>query len=273
MKKRKRSNHNNTEKKPFSGNDARRRRYKQAHETISLYGFHAVQAALMNPQRVCHRLQLTKNAHDDMQATLKNSPHRPKPEIVTPDQLKKQLPDGTVHQGVLLETQPLDEPDLESLIATGRPLVILDQLTDPRNIGAILRSATVFGAAGLVTTRHHSPIAAGALAKAASGALEVTPICAVGNLARCLKTLTQAGYLTIGLDETGERTIADLPAQSPIALVMGAEGKGLRRLTKENCQELVRLPHADRSDTHFTTLNVSNAAAVSLYAVFMKAGD
>ncbi|MGC6475622.1 MAG: 23S rRNA (guanosine(2251)-2'-O)-methyltransferase RlmB [Parvibaculales bacterium] len=273
MKKRKRSNHNNTEKKPFSGNAAKRRRDIQAHDTISLYGFHAVQAALMNPKRVCHKLQLTKNAHHELHATLEKMPHKLTPEIVTPDQLKKQLPDGTVHQGVMLETQPLDEPELESLVATGRPLVILDQVTDPRNIGAILRSATVFGAAGLITTRHHSPIAAGALAKAASGALEVTPICAVGNLARCLKTLAQAGYLTIGLDETGNRTIAELPQNMPIALVMGAEGKGLRRLTKENCDELVRLPHADQTGSQFTTLNVSNAAAVSLYAVFMNAGD
>jgi 23S rRNA (guanosine2251-2'-O)-methyltransferase len=141
----------------------------------------------------------------------------------------------------------------------------LDQVTDPRNIGAIIRAATVFGSGGLIMTRHSSPASGGALAKTASGALEKMPLVRVANLARCLESLTEAGYLTCGLDEEGTQWLGDIPRDQPIACVMGAEGKGLRRLTKENCAQLVRLTATDASS--FATLNVATATAVALYEI------
>jgi 23S rRNA (guanosine2251-2'-O)-methyltransferase len=184
----------------------------------------------------------------------------------SPRDLDRLLGAEAVHQGALAEVEPLAEPSLSELIAAAEakasPLVVLDQVTDPHNVGAILRSAAVMGAAGLVMTARHSPPLAGGLAKAASGALELVPITLVGNLARALGEMGEAGVRRIGLDGEAQVAIEDEPFQPPAALVLGAEGKGLRRLTRELCDALVRIGGSGP----LASLNVSNAAAVALYA-------
>lgn len=233
-----------------------------------IYGLHAVIAALQNPHRKCQRLMATKNALREIRQQAE-IPANLEVQEATPEQINKKLKPGTVHQGVLLHAAPLPEVSLDSVIASGKPIIVLDKVTDPRNIGAIIRAATVFGAGGLIMTRHNSPLSSGALAKTASGALEKMPLVRVANLARCLESLAEAGYLTCGLDEEGTEWLGDIPRDQPIACVMGAEGKGLRRLTKENCTHLVRLTLTDTLTStgkeSFATLNVATATAVALY--------
>jgi 23S rRNA (guanosine2251-2'-O)-methyltransferase len=188
-----------------------------------------------------------------------------RPEIKKPQELAALLPSDAVHQGMVLDCAPLPEPDLADLAASGKSLLVLDQVSDPRNVGAILRAAAVFGAGGIILPRRNSPPPAGTLAKTASGALEVVPLVTVTNLARALETLHKAGYMSIGLDERGDTLIGDVPKDRPLAVVMGAEGPGLRRLTRETCDMLARLPVAD--DAGFATLNVATATAVTLYAL------
>ena len=177
-----------------------------------------------------------------------------------PDAIAARLPPDAVHQGLYPETDPLPSPPIEELAADGIVLV-LDQITDPHNVGAIFRSAAAFAATAIVTTARHSPEATGVLAKSASGALEHVPLVAVQNLARALAALKARGFLVIGLDSSGDEDSAGLTLRQPLALVLGAEGKGLRQLTKETCDHVARLdlPGAIQS------LNVSNAAAVALY--------
>lgn len=233
---------------------------------VRLYGIHAVAAALANPARVIGKLLATDNAeHRLAEAIAKRGARTQK---VTPRDLDRMLGADTVHQGALLETEDLEEPTIEALAercATAGPLLVLDQVTDPHNVGAILRSAAVLGAGGLVMTRRHSPPLAGALAKAASGGLEIVPVALVGNLARALEELGELGVRRIGLDGEGETTIDAVGLSGAVALVLGAEGKGLRRLTRESCDALARVPSAGA----FGSLNVSNAAAVALYAAAM----
>ncbi|MEI9805997.1 MAG: RNA methyltransferase, partial [Pseudolabrys sp.] len=166
------------------------------------------------------------------------------------------------HQGLYLEADPLTSPAVEDLPAHGVVLV-LDQITDPHNVGAIFRSAAAFAVSAIVTTQRHSPDATGALAKAASGALENVPLVSVQNLARGLAALKQSGFLVVGLDSSGDSDLAALPLRTPLALVLGAEGKGLRQLTKETCDYVARI----ELPGDLKSLNVSNAAAVALYAV------
>jgi 23S rRNA (guanosine2251-2'-O)-methyltransferase len=163
----------------------------------------------------------------------------------------------------MLETEPLDEPNFDDLAATanGRPLIVLDQVTDPHNVGAILRSAAVFGAAGIVMTRRHSPPLNGVLAKSASGALEMVPVARVQNLSRALDELREAGFALVGLDGAADNRIETLDWSQPTALVMGAEGKGLRELTRKTCDTLARIT----TDGPIASLNVSNAAAIALH--------
>ncbi|MBA2127414.1 23S rRNA (guanosine(2251)-2'-O)-methyltransferase RlmB [Hyphomicrobium methylovorum] len=229
---------------------------------LELFGLHAVEAALRNPARRAHRLLLTENAERRLIEAL--GAISPPIERVTPRDLDRRLGADTVHQGVLLETEPLPEPHFEDLAkdANARPLIVLDQVTDPHNVGAILRSASVFGASGLVMTRRHSPPLNGVLAKSASGALELVPVALVANLARALDELKEAGFTVLGLDGEAEQSIADADWSRPTAIVMGAEGKGLRELTRKTCDSLVRIPQ----DGQLASLNVSNAAAVALYA-------
>jgi len=230
---------------------------------VVIYGWHTVTAALQNPARRLRKLLATENAarrltDEDVKSALA-------PEIVRPSAIAERLLPDAVHQGLYLETDPLPSPAVEDLPAKGIVLV-LDQITDPQNVGAIFRSAAAFAAAAIVTTQRHSPEATGALAKAASGALELVPLVSVQNLARGLAALKASGFLVVGLDSSGDTDLAALPLRAPLALVLGAEGKGLRQLTKETCDHVARieLPGA------ITSLNVSNAAAVSLYVVSKK---
>jgi 23S rRNA (guanosine2251-2'-O)-methyltransferase len=226
-------------------------------DTVVLYGWHTVVAALANPERRFRRLLATENAARRL-AEEKPSPGI-KVEIVRPEAIDALVGADAVHQGLYAETDPLPSPALEE-VASG-VLLVFDQITDPHNVGAILRSAAAFGVTAAVTTARHSPEATGVLAKAASGALEYVPIVTVGNLAQALRTLKDLGTLLVGLDSSGEANLADVVFSAPIALVLGAEGKGLRQLTRTTCDVVARLdlPGAIKS------LNVSNATALALY--------
>src|SRR5580658_10209418 len=223
-----------------------------------LYGWHTVTLALANPKRQLRKLLLTENAARRL--TEENIPTRIAPEIVRPSQIDQLLGPDAVHQGLLAEADPLPSPDIATLPQEGMVLV-LDQITDPHNVGAILRSAAAFSVNAIVTTARHSPEATGVLAKAASGALELVPIALVQNLARALAALKERGFLVVGLDSAAPDDLSALELRAPLALVLGAEGKGLRQLTGATCDRLARLdlPGAIKS------LNVSNAAALSLY--------
>jgi len=223
-----------------------------------LYGWHTVAAALANPKRTVRKITATENAARRLTEEGLTLPVTP--EIVRPEAIAARLSPDAVHQGLLVEADPLPSPDLEDLEAAGTVLV-LDQITDPHNVGAILRTAAGFGVAAVVTTARHSPEATGALAKAASGALEYVPIVTVQNLARAMAELKERGYLLVGLDSSGDAELGDVPLRAPLALVLGAEGKGLRQLTRDSCDHLGRLELPGR----IKSLNVSNAAALALY--------
>ena len=227
---------------------------------VVMYGWHTVTAALRNPARHLRKLLVTENAA----RRLTDEGVKPAiaPEIVRPSAIAERLLPDAVHQGLYLETDPLPSPAVEELPAKGIVLV-LDRITDPHNVGAIFRSAAAFAATAIVTTQRHSPEATGALAKAASGALENVPLVNVQNLARGLAALKQSGFLVVGLDSSGDSDLAALPLRAPLALVLGAEGKGLRQLTKETCDHVARI----ELPGELKSLNVSNAAAVSLYVV------
>ncbi len=227
-------------------------------DTVVLYGWHTVMAALANPQRRFRRLLATENAARRLAEGEKPSAGV-KVEMVRPDAIDALVGPEAVHQGLYAETDPLPSPALEE-VASG-VLLVLDQITDPHNVGAILRSAAAFAATAVVTTARHSPEATGVLAKAASGALEYVPIVTVGNLAQALRTLKDLGTLLVGLDSSGEADLAKVTFATPVALVLGAEGKGLRQLTRTTCDVVARLdlPGAIKS------LNVSNATALALY--------
>jgi len=223
-----------------------------------LYGLHTVKAALENPARHIRRLLATENALRRLRED--GAPLPVEPEMVRPDALAARLGPEAVHQGALAEADPLPSPGVEEIPAQGIVLV-LDQITDPHNVGAIFRSAAAFAVSAIVTTARHSPEATGVLAKSASGALELVPLVTVQNLARGLAALKERGFLLVGLDSGGDSDLAATPLRAPLALVLGAEGKGLRQLTRETCDHVARLdlPGAIKS------LNVSNAAALALY--------
>jgi 23S rRNA (guanosine2251-2'-O)-methyltransferase len=225
-----------------------------------------VEAALANPSRAIARLYLTDNAERRLQEALAN--RRMAHERVLPKDLDRRLGADTVHQGALVEVEPLPEPSLAELVARGegRPIIALDQVTDPHNVGAILRSGAAFGAAGLVMTRRHSPPLDGALAKAASGALEHVPVALAQNLARALAELKELGCLVVGLDDDATDAIETLDWPSHAVLVLGAEGRGLRQLTRDSCDRLARIA----TEGAIASLNVSNAAAVALHLAAMQ---
>jgi 23S rRNA (guanosine2251-2'-O)-methyltransferase len=225
---------------------------------VILYGWHTVKAALENPARRIRRMFATENAarrlaEDGLTPAVEI-------ELVRPDAIAHRLGPDAVHNGLLAEADPLPSPELDELEPAGIVLV-LDQITDPHNVGAILRTAAGFAVAAVVTTARHSPEATGVLAKSASGALEYVPIVTVQNLARALEALRERGYLLVGLDSTGDIDLGDAPLQAPLALVLGAEGKGLRQLTRATCDRVARLDLPGR----IKSLNVSNAAALALY--------
>ena len=225
---------------------------------VILYGWHTVAAALANPERQIRKLFLTENAARRLAD--ENIDTRVPPEIVRPSEIDQRLGPDAVHQGLLAEAEPLPSPDIDTLPQQGIVLV-LDQITDPHNVGAILRTAAAFGVDALVTTERHSPELSGALAKSASGALELVPLVTVQNLARALNELNESGFMTVGLDSEGSADLGQVELQQPLALVLGAEGKGLRQLTRETCSVVARLDMPGE----IKSLNVSNAAVLALY--------
>jgi 23S rRNA (guanosine2251-2'-O)-methyltransferase len=235
---------------------------------VRLYGLHTVRAALDNPRRKIRKMLVTRNAAERLSiADLAALPF--KTELVEPKDIDRITGSDAVHQGVLIEAEPLKPKRLDTLGDT-KLVLVLDQVTDPHNVGAILRSAVAFGAGALITTARHSPQESGVLAKSASGALEHIDQIEVKNLADALGQLHEAGFQTIGLDSEGPAELEKTFDGEKIALVLGAEGKGLRQKTRETVTALARLdmPGAIHS------LNVSNAAAVSLYAAhaFLRRG-
>lgn len=239
-----------------------------AAQTVWMFGLHAVRDALLNPNRERLRLIVTRNAADKLAEAIAASGMVP--EIVDPRKFTAPLEPQSVHQGAALEVKPLDWGTIEDrcLAIGAQPprVVLLDRVTDPHNVGAILRSAEVFGASAVIAMQRHAAPETGALAKTASGALERQPYLRVRNLAEAIKTLQAMGYTVLGLDGAASRTIEQAVAplrDRPVALVLGAEGPGLREKTRETCDELVKIPFAH----DFGSLNVSNAAAVALYAV------
>jgi 23S rRNA (guanosine2251-2'-O)-methyltransferase len=253
-------------KKPTWVIDKERAKRQAANETVWLFGLHAVRDALMNPAREKLRLVLTKNAADKLGEAIAASGMTP--EIVDPRKFDVPIDPESVHQGAALEAKPLNWGSLEEVCVSGRGLplvVLLDRVTDPHNVGAVLRSAEVFGARAVIAPQRHSAPETGALAKTASGALERQPYLRVVNLSDAMEALRAMGYTLLGLAGEAEITLAEGLAKAgtrPVALVMGAEGPGMREKTQTTCDHLVRIP----ATGDFGSLNVSNAAAVALYA-------
>jgi 23S rRNA (guanosine2251-2'-O)-methyltransferase len=252
-------------RKPAWVVDKERGERREARETLWLFGLHAVRDALLNPRREKVRLVVTKNALDKLEAAVAASGMEP--EVVEPRRFDVPIDEGSVHQGAAVEVRPLNWGQFKDVCAAGEGLplvVLLDRVTDPHNVGAILRSAEVFGARAVIAPKHHSAPETGALAKTASGALERQPYLKVTNLAEAMSDLKDMGFRLIGLDGQAGITLAEAVAGAggrPVGLVLGAEGPGLREKTRETCDVLARIPFSGA----FGSLNVSNAAAVSLY--------
>ena len=229
-----------------------------------IYGIHSVGEALKNPRRRLHRLIATENGAFRLAEELRaHDLAMPIEAVLVPaDDITRQLTADAVPQGVLLLAEPLTPIEVED-IGDNALVLALDQITDPHNVGAILRSAAAFGVDAVIITERHSPSVTGVLAKAASGALEHVPFAFAKNLGNALEDLRKRGFLTLGLDSDAEYDLADTPIHRPVCIVLGAEGKGMRQRTRDIVEHMVRLemPGAIRS------LNVSNAAAITLYAV------
>ena len=227
------------------------------------WGRHAVEAALANPERVVRKLWATRAASERL-ALPKDLT------VVLADvaDLGRMVPSDTPHQGLVAEVDPLEDVWLSDILAQddGGPILVLDQVTDPHNVGAVLRSAAAFGAAAIVTQDRHAPAEGGALAKAASGALELVPWARVVNLSRALEEMAEAGYWRIGLAGETQTTLDAAFTPGKIALVLGAEGEGLRHNVAQHCDVIARLPISDRVES----LNISNAAAIALYATHQR---
>ncbi len=230
--------------------------------TVRLWGRHAVEAALMNPERRHRKLWATREGVDSLDGEL--PPDFPV-EWAQGQDLARLVARDAPHQGLVLECEPLPDIYLSDVLDAdpARPLLVLDQVTDPHNVGAIMRSAAAFDACAILTQDRHAPPESGTLAKSASGALEIVPWVRVVNLARALEEVAEAGYWRIGLAGEAEATLAESLPAGPVALVLGAEGEGMRHNIVQHCDALARLPISDAMES----LNVSNAAAISLYAV------
>jgi 23S rRNA (guanosine2251-2'-O)-methyltransferase len=242
-------------------------------QSLWIFGLHAVRDALQNPAREKLRLIVTKNAADKLGADIAQSGLAP--DIVDARKFAAPIDAGSVHQGAALEVKPLNWGDFDTVVMpagqSAPRLVLLDRVSDPHNVGAILRSAEVFGAAAVIAPTRHAAPETGALAKSASGALERQPYLRISNLGNTIEHLKNMGYICVGLDGTSTVALHHVAAQlynRPVALVMGAEGPGLRARTKDLCDHIVQIP-AMRG---FGSLNVSNAAAVSLYAFAVTSG-
>lgn len=237
-------------------------------DSVWLFGRHTVLAALANPVRRIARLLALPDTAAELAAAAGRSPAgRPAVETVEKAALAGCLPPGAVHQGMAALVRPLAETTLDDLLAPvtspadGRAVVVLDQIEDPRNVGAVLRSAAAFGASALIVQSRHAPGATAQLAKVASGALESVPVIRVVNIARTLDALQDAGFVCLGLDAEAQRTIAAAAPAGDVAFVLGSEGRGLRRLVRDGCDGLVAIPIGGAVES----LNVAVAAAIALY--------
>jgi 23S rRNA (guanosine2251-2'-O)-methyltransferase len=242
------------------GNHGRPQRPHSAPADDWIWGWHAVEAALANPARGAPvRLVATPDKARQIEAKFGRQKAL---EVADAHQIGLFLPQGAVHQGVAMRPAPLEDADLADFEPkAGAVLLVLDQVTDPQNVGAILRSAAAFGVAGVILQDRHAPKLAGALAKAAAGAVEKTPVARVVNLSRALDELTTAGWRAVGLAGEAERGLHEVLDGTPTVLVLGSEGEGLRRLVAEHCDELAKIPMPGG----FESLNVSAAAAIALY--------
>lgn len=232
-------------------------------KNVLIYGKHACLAALNNKNRQILKIYVTKNF--DTSAL----PHKLTaiPQIISNEDIERFIPTGSVHQGILIEALPLSEPGLDYVEKKGGIIVVLDQVTDPQNVGSILRTAAAFNVTAIIIPKDNAIAESSALAKAASGTLEIVPIIRVTNLVRSMEELKKSGYWFIGMDGNTDTSIGDLKDISAnTALVMGAEGKGLRRLTAESCDYIVKIPISSNVES----LNVSNAAAIGLYCLTGK---
>jgi 23S rRNA (guanosine2251-2'-O)-methyltransferase len=235
---------------------------------VRLWGRHAVEAALKNPDRNHRKLWATREGIASLDGEL---PADFPVEYAQPADLARLVARDAPHQGLVLDCDALEDVFLDEVLSSdpARPLVVLDQVTDPHNVGAIMRSAAAFNAAAIVTQDRHAPPESGTLAKSASGALEVVPWIRVVNLARALEEMAEAGYWRIGLDGEGKATLAEALPVGPIALVLGAEGEGMRHNIMQHCDAIARLPMSGAVES----LNVSNAAAIALYALATRPQD
>lgn len=251
----------------FKENERRNNRQsaKSSSNGLWLYGYHAVTSALQNPQRKIYRLLLSEETAAELPETL--IPSEVSHEIVNRADFEQILPKGAVHQGIAACVSALptvyeeDIPEKDVSV-----VVILDQVTDPHNVGAVMRSAAAFDADAVIITERNAPEMTGVLAKSASGALELLPLITVSNLSRTMQALKDRGYWCVGMDGSAEKTLRDASLPRKVALIMGSEGYGLRRLTAQNCDFMVKLPISSRVES----LNVSNAAAIALYDLKYK---
>ncbi len=245
--------------------------HKNKQNAANIYGFHAVSEAWLNEERVINALYITQQSchgfEESMVEARRNGLKRPDPVIIDKQKLEKMFPRGAVHQGIAISCPPLEQSDIHDFIILSRSkekttLVILDQVTDPHNVGAILRSACAFGVDGLIMQKKHAPELTGVLAKTACGAIEHVPVAYETNLTRAIETLQKEGFFAIGMDERGQ-DISEIDIPDKCVIILGAEGAGIRRLIKDNCDILARLPMTGA----MPSINVSNAAAVTFYAL------
>ncbi len=244
-------------------NAHRHRAHTKPADGLWLYGLHAVRAALANPRRKVLRAVLSARAADEIGAKLLG---RVRHDITDGDGIARLLAPGAVHQGVALQCEKLPKLELADAMAPSprrRIVLVLDQISDPHNAGAILRSAAAFGVSAVIVQDRHAPPESGALAKAASGALDIVPYVEVVNIARALDELGEAGFWRVALTGDGEQSLRDAVSQGDVALVLGSEGSGVRRLVRERCDTSASIP----IDAQMESLNVSNAAAVALYEI------
>lgn len=245
----------------------------------NLFGLHAVREAWLNPKRSVHAIYLSEQNEAQFEAVIEKANSkglgRPQVKILSKEDFERLVGRDTVHQGAAMSAAPLEEAFIQDLISIGAAkeesgeksvILMLDQVTDPHNVGAILRSACAFGADGVVMQRRHAPELEGIVAKTASGAAEHIPVAYETNLSRTLEELAAAGYTVIGLDEHSDTSLGDVEVPAKAVLILGAEGDGMRRLIREHCDVLVTLP----TRLPIASLNVSNAAAVALYALIAK---
>lgn len=232
---------------------------------VYIYGIHSCAMALQNPKRIVEKIWLSNETLIQKLPPL----GKHKWTLVDKSFFNQLVPRDAVHQGVIIQVQPLPPTPLDFLqndLSLNQVVLFLDQVNDPHNVGAIMRSCAIFGVKAIVLPHDNSPQESGVLAKSASGALELIPIIKVVNISQSLKQLKQWGFWCYGLDEKGEKMLHQKKMSGKIALILGAEGGGMRQLTKANCDEIFKLP----ASSQFTTLNVSNATAIVLYEIYRQ---